>query len=51
MFLVGIDVAKDKHDCFICDSGGMCLKMSLPFPMIGRVSIFFYLLCQRLLKM
>lgn len=22
MFLVGIDVAKDKHDCFICDSEG-----------------------------
>ena len=26
MFLVGIDVAKDKHDCFICDSGGNVLK-------------------------
>lgn len=26
MFLVGIDVAKDKHDCFICDSEGNVLK-------------------------
>lgn len=26
MFLVGIDVAKDKHDCFICDSDGNVLK-------------------------
>lgn len=26
MFLVGIDVAKDKHDCFICDSEGNLLK-------------------------
>lgn len=26
MFLVGIDVAKDKHDCFICDSKGNVLK-------------------------
>ena len=26
MFLVGIGVAKDKHDCFICDSEGNVLK-------------------------
>ena len=26
MFLVGIDVAKDKHDCFICDSEGNVIK-------------------------
>lgn len=26
MFLVGIDVAKDKHDCFICDSEGNVLE-------------------------
>lgn len=26
MFLVGIDVAKDKHDCFICHSEGNVLK-------------------------
>lgn len=26
MFIVGIDVAKDKHDCFICDSEGNVLK-------------------------
>lgn len=26
MFLVGIDVAKYKHDCFICDSEGNVLK-------------------------
>lgn len=26
MFLIGIDVAKDKHDCFICDSEGNLLK-------------------------
>lgn len=26
MFLVGIDVAKDKLDCFICDSEGNVLK-------------------------
>ena len=26
MLLIGIDVAKDKHDCFICDSEGNLLK-------------------------
>ena len=26
MFLIGIDVAKDKHDCFICDSEGNVIK-------------------------
>lgn len=26
MFLVGIDVAKDKHDCFICTSDGEVVK-------------------------
>ena len=25
MILVGIDVAKDKHDCFICNSDGEVL--------------------------
>ena len=31
MFLVGIDVAKDKHDCFICDSEGNVLKEVFTF--------------------
>ena len=26
MLLIGIDVAKDKHDCFICDSEGNVIK-------------------------
>ena len=26
MFLIGIDVAKDKHDCFICDSDGNVIR-------------------------
>lgn len=26
MIFVGIDVAKEKHDCFICNSEGEVLK-------------------------
>ena len=29
MVFVGIDVAKDKHDCYICDSDG--LELYSPF--------------------
>lgn len=32
MFFVGIDVAKDKHDCFICNSDGEVLFRSFSFP-------------------
>lgn len=31
MILVGIDVAKDKHDCYICDSNGNVIKDSFSF--------------------
>lgn len=31
MIFVGIDVAKDKHDCFICDSNGSVIKDSFSF--------------------
>ncbi|MFP5528082.1 IS110 family transposase [Peptococcus simiae] len=31
MILVGIDVAKDKHDCYICDSDGNVIKDSFSF--------------------
>lgn len=26
MLLIGIDVAKDKHDCYICDSDGNVIR-------------------------
>ena len=32
MILVGIDVAKDKHDCFICNSEGEVLFSAFTFP-------------------
>ena len=32
MILVGIDVAKDKHDCFICNSDGEVLFNAFTFP-------------------
>lgn len=32
MILVGIDVAKDKHDCFICNSEGEALCKTFSFP-------------------
>ena len=32
MILVGIDVAKDKHDCFICNSDGEVLFNAFSFP-------------------
>ncbi len=32
MILVGIDVAKDKHDCFICHSQGEALCKTFSFP-------------------
>lgn len=32
MILVGIDVAKDKHDCFICNSEGEVLCKTFTFP-------------------
>lgn len=32
MILVGIDVAKDKHDCFICNSEGAVLCNTFTFP-------------------
>ncbi len=31
MILVGIDVAKDKHDCFICNSEGEVLCKTFTF--------------------
>ncbi|MDY3006369.1 IS110 family transposase [Anaerococcus porci] len=31
MILVGIDVAKDKHDCYICHSNGAVIKDSFSF--------------------
>ncbi|WP_235942748.1 IS110 family transposase [Anaerococcus faecalis] len=31
MILVGIDVAKDKHDCYICHSNGTVIKDSFSF--------------------
>ena len=32
MIYVGIDVAKDKHDCFITNSDGEVLFKALPLP-------------------
>lgn len=32
MIFVGIDVAKDKHDCFICNSNGEVIKDVFTFP-------------------
>ena len=32
MIYVGIDVAKDKHDCFITNSDGEVLFKALPSP-------------------
>ena len=32
MIFVGIDVAKDKHDCFICNSEGEALCKTFTFP-------------------
>ena len=32
MILVGIDVAKDKHDCFIMNSDGEILAKAFTFP-------------------
>ena len=31
MIFVGIDVAKDKHDCYICDSDGNVIKEAFSF--------------------
>lgn len=41
MIFVGIDVAKDKHDCFICSSDGEVLFNALPFRTICRVLTVF----------
>lgn len=42
MFFVGIDVAKDKHDCFICNSDGEILfdSFTIPNNMDGFDSLF-----------
>ena len=42
MFFVGIDVAKDKHDCFICSSNGEIFfePFSIPNTMDGFDSLF-----------
>ena len=32
MILVGIDVATDKHDCFICNSRGHAFCKTFIFP-------------------
>ncbi len=37
MIYVGIDVAKDKHDCFITNSDGEVLFKSFTIPTIGKV--------------
>jgi transposase len=42
MIYVGIDVAKDKHDCFISNSDGEVLSKLLPSKTILVVSIFFF---------
>ena len=41
MIFVGIDVAKDKHDCFIMNSDGEVLFNALPYSIIKRVSMSF----------
>ena len=42
MILVGIDVAKDKHDCFICNSEGEVLfdAFTIPNSMEGFNNLF-----------
>ena len=42
MIYVGIDVAKDKHDCFITNSDGEVLFQVLPFRIIGRALMIFF---------
>lgn len=39
MILVGIDVAKDKHDCCITNTDGEMLSTSLPSPTTVRALI------------
>ena len=34
MICVGIDVAKDKHDCVILNSEGKALRVYSPFPIM-----------------
>ena len=42
MIFVGIDVAKDKHDCFICNSAGEVLfsAFTIPNSMEGFNSLY-----------
>nr|WP_299446009.1 IS110 family transposase [uncultured Phascolarctobacterium sp.] len=42
MILVGIDVAKDKHDCFIMNSDGEILAKSFTFANTKEGFDFFY---------
>ena len=41
MIYVGIDVAKDKHDCFITNSDGKVLFRFLPFRITGMDFVLF----------
>ena len=42
MIFVGIDVAKDKHDCFICNSDGKVLFKAFSFPNNMEGFLFLY---------
>ena len=50
MVCVGIDVAKDKHDCCILDSEGTTLSIALPFPTTWMVSKVCYKQSKTVLK-
>lgn len=41
MILAGIDVAKDKHDCFIMNSDGEILVKAFTFLITSKVLTFF----------
>ncbi len=41
MIYVGIDVAKDKHDCFITNSDGEVFLKHLPLQTTWMVSMIF----------
>ena len=47
MILVGIDVAKDKHDCFIMNSDGEILAKAFSLGVCQNLWLVLYYLCGR----